>query len=363
MESKKIINNLRLLKVKVLLKYYQLLHQRALPPAKKSEKFGKLNNITKYLDADIITLQLNKNNEQQKEYIFNLVELLCSFGKSICLTEFEKIFDNNDFRKLLSINPNITISLRYLLNSYYAGKNVELSYSIKDYCEILDKIEFLCSVAKSNFTQKDEQIMFIITQLADYISFDNENASTKKEEELRPFSSLKSALIDKKTVCIGYSMALQPCLSNLRVECNIVCGNAGKEKPKVLSFFENNHAWNQVKIGNKWYNVDLTFLSTEKTFKYILRDDKTFSYHYNTGTYLTFKCDETYDGRKRLYAKVKNIKNVLEKYDLGNKSTILQYKNNKILYSLPTNTSKEHVKEFSSKDADLDNKDYSFDRV
>ena len=40
------------------------------------------------------------------------------------------------------------------------------------------------------------------------------------------------------------------------------------------------HAWNQVKIDNKWYNVDATWdagnLETIGYWKYALLDDKTF---------------------------------------------------------------------------------------
>lgn len=66
-----------------------------------------------------------------------------------------------------------------MLDSNYTGKNVETTYDIKTYSKILDKIEYLTKTAKMNFSQLEEQIMFIINQLSEYISYDDSNQSNK----------------------------------------------------------------------------------------------------------------------------------------------------------------------------------------
>lgn len=60
--------------------------------------------------------------------------------------------------------------------------------------------------------------------------------------------SAYSALVNGSTVCAGYSRAFQYCLQQLGIPCYYCYGTAGE-----------NHAWNIVKLGNEYYNVDVTW--------------------------------------------------------------------------------------------------------
>ena len=56
-----------------------------------------------------------------------------------------------------------------------------------------------------------------------------------------------NCLVDKECVCQGYSLAYEYILNKyLGIECTVAYSD------------ETNHIWNYVKIGNKWYHVDLT---------------------------------------------------------------------------------------------------------
>ena len=59
----------------------------------------------------------------------------------------------------------------------------------------------------------------------------------------------KGALIKKIAVCDGYAHAFQMIMKKLKIPCRFVVGRSGGV----------GHAWNMVKLGGKWYHVDVTF--------------------------------------------------------------------------------------------------------
>lgn len=124
-------------------------------------------------------------------------------------------------------------------------------------------------------------------------------------------------------------MACERCLSDLDIECNVIAGKAYAKQSENIRYLDVNHAWNQVKLNNEWYNVDVTWISIndddDKKMKNLLVDDETFKNHSNTGAYIVHKCNKTHSRQREMYNKVKNIKNVLKAYDEGNRSTVLQY--------------------------------------
>ena len=178
--------------------------------------------------------------------------------------------------------------------------------------------------------------MFIANQLSEYISF-NDDYSELNNEQIKERSSLKGALLERETVCIGYAMAFERCMNALGVESKIVKGEGnckGKTKREPL---ESDHAWNVVKIKNNWYNLDISLLSTYKDIakqksgidfqsiieNYILSSDDEFLYHYKLEDN-GIRCEETLKDRFEIYKKVKKYKNVLEAYDNGKRSNMLQ---------------------------------------
>lgn len=59
----------------------------------------------------------------------------------------------------------------------------------------------------------------------------------------------KGALIKKVAVCDGYAYAFQMVMKKLGIPCRFVVGRSGNV----------GHGWNMVKLGGKWYHVDVTF--------------------------------------------------------------------------------------------------------
>ena len=59
----------------------------------------------------------------------------------------------------------------------------------------------------------------------------------------------KGALIKKVAVCDGYAHAFQMIMKKLKIPCKFVVGSSQGI----------GHGWNMVKLGGKWYHIDVTF--------------------------------------------------------------------------------------------------------
>ncbi len=62
-------------------------------------------------------------------------------------------------------------------------------------------------------------------------------------------------------VCSGYSFAFEYLLQKVGIPCACISGSATTIPSSELD--QNNHAWNAVKIDNKWYEVDITWDDSE----------------------------------------------------------------------------------------------------
>lgn len=70
------------------------------------------------------------------------------------------------------------------------------------------------------------------------------------DEDAPDNQNIYSALVGKRSVCAGYSRAVQYLLGRLGIECIYVVGTAQDQEA---------HAWNIVKCDGKYYHVDATF--------------------------------------------------------------------------------------------------------
>ena len=84
------------------------------------------------------------------------------------------------------------------------------------------------------------------------------------------------ALASGKTVCQGYSLLTYKLLSELGIPVRIISGEAGGGA----------HGWNIVKLGQFWYNLDVTWDDTTgRTTKWFLKSDASFSDHIRDDEY------------------------------------------------------------------------------
>lgn len=155
------------------------------------------------------------------------------------------------------------------------------------------KIHFFTSADKEKKT--DEAVKKILTQLdlkndskfiklhkiynylCDNVVYDHAGANDSRNYICH---SAYAAAVKKKAVCQGYAVLLYRLLLEAGVPCRYITGYAGE-----------GHAWNIVKLGGKYYNVDSTWdasLRQEgKYFDYFLRTDATFPDHIRNAAYRT----------------------------------------------------------------------------
>lgn len=86
--------------------------------------------------------------------------------------------------------------------------------------------------------------------------------------------SAYSALVQGRSVCAGYARAFQYLMQQLGIPCYYCTGYAGED-----------HAWNIVKLGTDYYNVDVTWDDTDTpTYDYFNKSDREFgTTHMRTG--------------------------------------------------------------------------------
>lgn len=86
--------------------------------------------------------------------------------------------------------------------------------------------------------------------------------------------SAYSALVGGRSVCAGYARAFQYIMHQLGIPCYYCTGYAGED-----------HAWDIVKLGDTYYNVDVTWDDTdEPTYNYFNKTDSEFAAtHRRTG--------------------------------------------------------------------------------
>ena len=97
-----------------------------------------------------------------------------------------------------------------------------------------------------------------------------------------------AALIDRTSVCQGYAVLLYRLALRMGIDCRVITGigNGG------------GHAWNIVRLGNKYYNLDATWdaiwVQSGLPFEYYLRCNDNFYDHYRDDEYDTAEFNKAY---------------------------------------------------------------------
>ncbi len=101
----------------------------------------------------------------------------------------------------------------------------------------------------------DEKIKSIYEYLASHILYD---PTPNANGDYRSMShTAYSALVDGIAVCDGYSEAFKYLLDKVGIENVLIFGEAKEEALKFKNTI--NHAWNLIKVGEKYYHYDLTW--------------------------------------------------------------------------------------------------------
>lgn len=170
---------------------------------------------------------------------------------------------------LLEDSKEVKANLKnYRYSGKYTSEGLIINYRINYYTsyakEQLAKAEMnkqvsLIKKQHSTTLAKIKAVNDYIVKNTEYSQENGDNAFTKY-----------GLIYQKKAVCQGYALVTEYMLERLGIPVEYVAGSSRSEK----------HAWNKVKINNKWYNIDTTWNDTKRnnafavSYKYFLVSDK-----------------------------------------------------------------------------------------
>lgn len=172
-------------------------------------------------------------------------------------TVYEAVY--NDHPELFWLDSGY--SCKYLRN----GSCVEISLKYNDTVNNIERAKQAFETAAQvilpgaraleSDSEKERYVHDALMQMAEYDSSAPMNQSAY------------SALAGGRTVCAGYARAFQYLMQQLGIPCYYCTGFAGE-----------NHAWNIIKTGDFYRNVDVTWDDTEPaTYDYYNKTDKEFA--------------------------------------------------------------------------------------
>ncbi|MCR4804888.1 MAG: leucine-rich repeat protein [Clostridia bacterium] len=115
------------------------------------------------------------------------------------------------------------------------------------------------------------KIRAIYDFIAQNTTYDNEHL--QDEEYLLKYTAY-AALFHHTAVCQGYANLLYRMLLTAGIDCRIVSGVAANNYGEIDA-----HAWNIVKLGDVYYNVDVTWDSGRSMYRFLLKSDQSFMDH------------------------------------------------------------------------------------
>lgn len=127
----------------------------------------------------------------------------------------------------------------YLIDGFSSKKEIE-----EEEIKIEDIANQIKNETESLSTQ--QKILYIHDWLVDNIKYDETVSKINR-------SNIYGTFVEREVTCAGYAKAFKYVMDKLNFECIIVQGTATSEEKTE------NHAWNYIKIDNKWYGIDCTW--------------------------------------------------------------------------------------------------------
>lgn len=206
----------------------------------------------------------DKEKDLYKQIYANADNLKRTFipKQSVTKNELEEtiIAVYNDSPELFWIDTSY--SYKYLIS----GKIAQVTLNYNATANDIDSSKYLFNQATNkiisqanSYNNNYEKEKFVHDYILEKNIYDIDNELNQ---------SAYSAIVNGKTVCAGYSRAFQYIMNKLNITTYYVTGTSQGE----------NHAWNIIKLGNGYYNIDLTWDDGKIiTYKYFNKTDSEFS--------------------------------------------------------------------------------------
>lgn len=168
--------------------------------------------------------------------------------------------------KLSSIEKRFNVIGVRIIEKDRNAKIEQRPISVEDYKKIRmvvdnDIINKLYVAEHMNKTVIDAQLATqIFCLISDKVRYDKEAKGISKQMSVEEWFSYYSnvsnitGLVTGKTICGGYAEILRNVLSCVGIDSKTIVGKTSSD---------GNHAWNQIKLGDTWFNIDLTWAAEQ----------------------------------------------------------------------------------------------------
>lgn len=173
-----------------------------------------------------------------------------------------------------TVSPNGTAQIK-IQNEYYTTAAQE--------AKVTEKVDSLISQWNLKSRSDYEKAKIIYDYICSSVSYDYEHL---KDPNYKLQYTAYAALINGTSVCQGYANLAYRLFLEAGLDCRIISGTANNGP----------HAWNIVKIGGLYYNLDSTWDSrqSDNRYRYFLKNNKNFLDHTRYSEYSSAAFNQSY---------------------------------------------------------------------
>ena len=223
---------------------------------------------------------------------------------------FPEIFGNESMRRICRHDPKLPFGGDYMDESTSVDFNIiavsscpqGYIYSFDcpvNYYESDEQFAFVDSKTDEIIAQLDldsksdyEKIEAIFAYITSHVVYDYEHLD---DEDYKLQYTAYAALHDGQCVCVGYSSLMYCMMLKAGIDCRIIGGEGGAIYGGIGGV--EGHAWNIVRLGDKYYNCDSTWDSGNDPWYFFLLADDSFNDHPSHGhdRFDDWKSEEFYE--------------------------------------------------------------------
>ena len=251
----------------------------------ESNKENMKTGTYKVALGDVFTTILESENgrDQLGKYYQSAIEAYFYDNPEIFYLSPDKMYLNIETTTYRNKNTyNVYIDngneSNYLVNEFSSKEQVD--QAIKTIEEIKNQVVS----NRTGNTYKD------IKMVHDYLV---ENTEYDQSISQPNIYNVYGTLVNHVAVCEGYARSFKYMMDELQIPCVLVIGKATNSQGQT-----ENHAWNYVQVGEKWYAIDTTWddpvisggwgISNSSKYKYFLKGNNYFSQdHIPSGQFTT----------------------------------------------------------------------------
>lgn len=228
-------------------------------------------------------------------FAYTLYEALLQREKNITIqyagTDSQAIYDNFSkiiFTDVMEFNDGITTDDQDYLIGNISG--YKCCYQKEN-----ELATFSISLSYHETKEETEQVNIAVEEAVKLLNLSNKSTYDKIKvvhdyviKKITYDSTCNSysaygGIIHEKTVCNGYALLTYKMLKEAGVSCKYIAGKA------YSNGVWESHAWNIVKIGKKWYNMDVTWDDPDNgkqvNYKYFLISNEEFNKNHKREEY------------------------------------------------------------------------------